>query len=119
MRAGPAVPRQALAEAPHCHVPAALDPEQRKALERHLRRLIGTVAWLEQSVRAGRESDLTPAQVAVIEHTLRDVVATLVDGHFRLRGWCDRARTEPGGCGTTAWADSIHLPRGLALTSAP
>lgn len=74
---------RAPAEAPHCHVPAAFDPDQHQALEQQLRRLVGAAEWLEREVRAERECHATLAQAAVLEHELRDVVATLVDGHLR------------------------------------
>jgi len=64
-------------------VPAAFDPEQHKALEHHLRRLAGAAEWLEREVRDERECHAALAQAAVIEHALRDVVTTLVDGHLR------------------------------------
>jgi DNA-binding FrmR family transcriptional regulator len=80
---GPGIRGQAVAEVPHCYVPAAFDPEQHQALEQHLRRLVGAAEWLEREVRAERECHATLAQAAVLEHELRDVVATLVDGHLR------------------------------------
>lgn len=79
----PGIRGQAVAEVPHCYVPAAFDPEQHQALEQHLRRLVGAAEWLEREVRAERECHATLAQAAVLEHELRDIVATLVDGHLR------------------------------------
>jgi len=116
---GPAVMRPAFGPAAHCHLPAALGPEQRKALEQALRLLAGAAERLEHAVRDGPEGDLSPAQAAAIWRTLRDMPTTLVDGHFKLRGWCDRARDEPGGCGITAGAYFLDPIPGHTLTALP
>ena len=83
MTQSPGIAGQPLEEAPHCYVPAAFDPDQHQALAQHLRRLVGAAEWLEREVSAERECHATLAQAAVLEHELRDVVATLVDGHLR------------------------------------
>jgi predicted small secreted protein len=50
---------------------------------------------------------------------LRSSAPPDIDGHFKLCGWCDRARDEPGGRGISAGAYSIDHVRGLTATALP
>ncbi len=70
-------------DAPHCHVPAAFDPEHRRLLAAEVARFVGAAQWLARELEEERGCHAALLQVSVLQADLDAIASRLVDGHLR------------------------------------
>jgi DNA-binding FrmR family transcriptional regulator len=70
-------------DAPHCHVPAAFDPDHRQSLGAEVARFVSAAQWLARELEEERGCHAALLQVSVLQADLDAIAGRLVDGHLR------------------------------------